>query len=192
MTTAIASELTTPDQFAALPNSKVFELIDGQLVERKMGNKSSWVAGQIFKHLGNYVDDNGLGWVFISDNGFRLDPERPTLIRRPDVSFVRAGRLPNEEPSDVYDRLAPDLAIEVISPTDIIAELDEKVNEYLAAGVRLVWVIHPTVRRLMVHRIDGTLAALRAGDELSGEDVIPGFRCLVEDLFKSKVIRKIP
>ena len=189
MATSIAADTITPEQFAALPNSQDYELVDGRLVERNMGNKASWVGSRLIARLVRHVEENRLGWVFTSDNGFRIDPTRPNLVRRPDISFVRFGRFPNEEPSDVYDRLAPDLAVEVISPGDASIEVEEKTNEYLAAGVRLVWVVQPTVQRVMIYRADGTLAALRATDELSGEDVVPGFRCSVAELFQPPVPR---
>ena len=79
--------------------------------------------------------------------------------------------------------IAPDLAVEVTSPTDTVYELEEKVEEYLRAGVRLVWVIHPEVHAIQVIRGDGSGYRLRAGDELSGEEVVPGFRCPVASLF---------
>jgi Uma2 family endonuclease len=79
--------------------------------------------------------------------------------------------------------IPPDIAIEVTSPNDVIYELEEKVEEYLRAGVRLIWLIHPEVRVIQVIRGDGSGYRLRAGDELSGEDVVPGFRCPVASLF---------
>src|SRR5208283_58881 len=78
-----------------------------------------------------------------------------------------------------YVTIPPDIAIEVTSPNDVIYELEEKVEEYLRAGVRLIWLIHPEVRVIQVIRGDGSGYRLRAGDELSGEDVVPGFRCPV-------------
>jgi Uma2 family endonuclease len=183
MATGFATEIVTPEQLAAMPNDKDFELVDGRLVERKMGNKSNWIATQLTRLLSNYVDENRLGWVFAFEAGYRLDPARPNNVRKPDVSFVRLGRLPNEEPADAYDQLAPDLAAEVISPSDTFRELEEKVMEYLQAGVRLVWVISPVLHTVTVYRPDGTITALRDSDELTAGDVVPGFRCKVSDLF---------
>lgn len=190
MATDLASHLITPEQLAALPNDSNFELVDGQLVERKMGNKSNWVASQLARLLGNYADEHSLGWVFTAEAGYRLNPNRPNTVRKPDVSFVAAGRLPDEEPADAYDRLAPDLAVEVISPGDTVRELDDKVEEYLTAGVRLVWVINPDLQVIRVFFPDGTIDTLRLGDELSAGEIIPGFRCPVSELFKRPVTRK--
>jgi Uma2 family endonuclease len=125
MATDLATSIITPEQLAAMPNRKDFELVDGHLVERKMGNKSNWIASELARLLGNYVRQHKLGWVFTSEAGFRLDPARPNNVRKPDVSFVRFGRLPDEEPAEAYEYLAPDLAGEVTSPGDTIHELEE-------------------------------------------------------------------
>jgi Uma2 family endonuclease len=98
--------------------------------------------------------------------------------------------LPDEEPADAYDRLAPDFAAEVISPGDTVSELDQKVEEYLAAGVKLVWVINPRLQVVRVYNPDGRIETLRITDELSGGSVIPGFRCAASALFNRPVPRR--
>jgi Uma2 family endonuclease len=190
MATDLATRIITPEQLAVMPNDKDFELVDGQLVERKMGNKSNWVATRLARLLGNFVEEQGLGWIFTSEAGYRLNPSRPNTVRKPDVSYVAAGRLPDEEPADAYDRLAPDLAVEVISPGDTVRELDGKVEEYLRAGVRLVWIVNPDLQTIRVFRPDGTIDTLRQGDELSAGDTIPGFCCPVTALFTPPVQKK--
>lgn len=183
MATQFAVQTFTPEQLAALPNRKDFELVDGRLVERKMGNKASWIAFNLALMLHDFVRRNALGWVFCGDTGFRLDPQHPNSVRKPDVAFVRFGRLPEEEPADAYDQLAPDLAVESVSPNDTVLELEEKLEDYLRAGVRLIWVINPDLRTLTVHRPDGSVAVLRNGDEIDGEAVLPGFHCQLSDIF---------
>ena len=183
MATVLATQTITPEQLAALPNDKDFELVDGQLVERNMGNKAAWVAVELAYLLRNFARQHRLGWVFGAEAGYRLDPRRPNHVRKPDVSFVRFGRLPNEEPADTYDNLAPDLAVEVVSPNDTVLELDEKIEEYLQAGVRLAWVINPDLRTMTVYRPDRSGATLRNGDLIDGESVLPGFRSSLSDLF---------
>ena len=190
MATDFVIQPITPDQLAAMPNDKDFELVDGRLVERKMGNKASWVATELARILGNYVHDHELGWVFTAEAGYRLDPSRPNTVRKPDVSFVAVGRLPDEEPAVAYDRLAPDLAVEVISPGDTVQELDEKVEEYLTAGVRLVWVINPELQIVRVHKPDGTVVILRINDELDASEIVPRFRCSVSAMFKRPVTKR--
>jgi Uma2 family endonuclease len=145
------------------------------------------VAFELASLLRDYVRAKRLGWVFCGDTGYRLDASRPNTVRKPDVAFVRVGRLKGEEPSESYDKLAPDLAVESVSPRDKVGELEQKIEEYLASGVRLVWVINPQLRTIKVFRPDGTISPLKNGDTLSGEDVIPGFACKVSDLFVKPV-----
>jgi Uma2 family endonuclease len=183
MATDFGDVLITPHQFALLPNEQDYELVNGRLVERKMGNKSSFLASELARLLANYVLAKQLGWVLGSDAGYRLDPKRPNHVRKPDASFVRFGRFPNEMPADTYDELAPDLAIESVSPNDTVLELDEKIKEYLDAGVRLIWVINPDLRTVKIYRPGRPITEVCNGDELSGEDVVPGFACKVSNLF---------
>ena len=183
MATAFASEVITPEQLAAMPNEQDFELVDGRLVERKMGNKSNWIATQLARLLSNHVDANNLGWVFAFEAGYRLDPARPNHVRKPDVSFVRLGRLPNEEPAETCDRLAPDLAAEVISPSDTYRELEDKVKEYLGAGVGLAWVVSPVLQTVTAYHPNGSIQIFGRNDELTAAEVVSGFRCKVSDLF---------
>jgi len=182
MAIGFATEIVTPEQLAAMPNRKDFELVDGRLVERKIGNKANWVASELARLMGNHVHQHQLGWVMTSEAGYRLDPARPNHVRKPDVSFVRFGRLPHEEPSETYDNLSPDLAVEVVSPGDTVQELEEKIDEYLGAGVREVWVINPERRSAKVYQPDGKIIPLREVDELNGGQIVPGLRCPVSAL----------
>src|SRR5262249_22122716 len=99
-------------------------------------------------------------------------------------SFLRLARLSVEQATaHGHLRIAPDLAVEVVSPNDLVYEVDAKVQEYLKAGTQRVWVINPEVRSVEVHRPDAPGTILREQDDLDGEDVLPGFRCRVGDLF---------
>jgi Uma2 family endonuclease len=184
MATDLTTQPITPEQLAMMPNDKEFELVDGQLVERKMGNKSSWIASELAFRLRQHVDKYHLGWVFLFEAGYRLNPVRPNNVRKPDVSFVRFGRLPNEEPADAFDYLAPDLAVEVTSPGDTVHELDEKIEEYLEAGVRMVWVINSEQRTARIYLPDRPIEPVREDQEITGGDVVPGFRCRLGDIFR--------
>lgn len=184
MSTVVTSELVTPEQLALMPDDKEFELVDGLLVRRHMGNLAAWVAAEMATRLTNHVRGQKQGWIFTADAGYRLDPDRPLHVRKPDVSFVRFGRLPGEVPSETYEELAPDLAVEVVSPTDTARELEAKIEEYLDSGVRLVWVLYPELRTMRVYRPNGVMMLLRNGDEISGEDVLPHFVSKLSDLFE--------
>jgi Uma2 family endonuclease len=175
--------LLTPEEFLARPDRDHFELVDGELVELGMSQLSSLVALELGRLLGNHCTPAGIAWVFGADNGYRCFPGRPNLVRKPDVSVVLRERLPADQLHDGWSTLAPDLAVEVVSPGDLAYEVDEKVDEYQAAGVRLVWIVNPERRTVRVHRRDGTVSLLRSGDALTGEDVLPGFACSVSELF---------
>ena len=172
----------TPEDLLTLPDGDRYELIDGHLREKPMGWESSWIGGELHARLSTHCRQHNLGWVAPCDAGYQCFPNRPNLVRKPDVSFVRLGRFPNEQLPTGNARLAPDLAAEVVSPNDLAEEITEKVRDYLGAGVQLVWVVFPRARLVRVHRLDGSLAEVREDQPLNGEDVVPGFSCRVGDL----------
>lgn len=171
----------TPDDLLAMPDGDHYELVDGRLVERNMGAWSIHVATRLMALIIQFDPSQELGWLLNSDASYQIFPNGK--IRKPDVSFIRVGRLPGERMPDGYLKLAPDLAVEVISPNDVHYETDQKVDEYLKAGVRLVWVVNPVIRTVLIYRVDGSIAGVREPGELDGEDVLPGFRCGVAGLF---------
>ena len=174
----------TPEELLAMPDGGHYELIDGELRERNMSLLSSRVAVSLARRLDLHCEQNNLGWVVDAECGYKCFPWKPSWIRRADVSFIGIDRLPSDEQrSQGYVTIPPDLAVEIVSPNDRVSELDEKIDEYLRAGVRLIWIINPETRKVQVSRHDGSVIPLRAEDELSGEDVLPGFRCKVDDLF---------
>jgi Uma2 family endonuclease len=171
----------TPDELLARSDGSSYELVHGELVSRHTGAESSWVAGQLHLLLANHCKATGAGWVLPSDAGYQCFTDEPNRVRKPDVSFVSIHRLPGLP--DGHLRLAPDLAAEVVSSADRYCEIEDKVDEYLAAGAKLVWVVNPPNRSIRVHRTDGSVTDLRQADDLTGENILPGFRCLVADLF---------
>ncbi|HEY7428302.1 MAG TPA: Uma2 family endonuclease [Gemmataceae bacterium] len=174
----------TPEDLLTMPGGENFELVNGRLVERHMGMLAGWVAAELIRVLGNHCRQYHLGWILPGgDAGYQGFPGSPRTVRKPDVSFVRHGRFRDEQLPGGHAHLAPDLAAEVISPNDKYEEVDEKIEEYLRAGVRLVWVISPQNHTIRVYRANGSSHSLRENDELDGEDVVPGFRCPVHDLF---------
>jgi Uma2 family endonuclease len=172
-----------PEELLTRPDGDAYELVGGELVERKMGARSSFIAGRIFANLDRFCDDQRLGWVFPEGTSFQCFPDDRDKVRRADVSFIRFGRLPRELPPEGHIRIAPDLAVEVVSPNDLAYDVDGKVEDYLQAGVQLVWVVNPVTRTVRVHHPNGPGATLRADGELTGGDVLPGFRCPIRDLF---------
>ncbi|HTE19506.1 MAG TPA: Uma2 family endonuclease, partial [Armatimonadota bacterium] len=157
--------------------------VDGELVEQDMGAQSSWIAGEILRTVGNFCSRHNLGWVFNADCGYQCFPDARDKVRRPDVSFIARGRLPEDRIPDGHVPVPPDLAVEVVSPHDRFYEVERKVGEYLRAGVRLVWVVNPHERTVQVYRHDDSVSRLSETGELDGEGVLPGFRCPVRELF---------
>jgi Uma2 family endonuclease len=181
---AVASNATyTPEDLLAMPNEKDFELVDGKLVERNMGALASWVGCELAGLIRDFLKSDPIGLLFGADTGYQCFSDAPARLRRPDVSFVRNGRLPGNVPPDGLIRIAPDLAVEVMSRNDVVLDVDQKLEDYLRAGVPLVWLVNPNLHVVHVYRANGSANYLHEGDELTGEDVLPGFRCQVSDLF---------
>jgi Uma2 family endonuclease len=182
----VADRIYTPEDLLSMPDGKNYELVDGHLVERNVSQLSNWVGGQLFYELGAFLHANPSGWAWPSELGYECYPGHPNKVRKPDISFIRMERMPEGPTSEGYVHIAPDLAVEVVSPNDLWHELEAKVEEYQAAGVSLVWVIDPEVRTAYVHRRDGTVSRLRETDELSGEGIIPDFRCPLSSIFPKR------
>ena len=186
MTATLTQPDLTPNDLLRMDDDAVaYEFVNGELVEKTMGWESSWIASQLANLLGNECRRHrpSLGWAVAGEASYQCFDDDADKVRRPDASFIARGRLPGGRRPKGHCRVAPDLAVEVVSPHDLYSHLEEKVAEYLDAGVRLVWVIDPPTKTVRVHRADGSTATLHAADSLSGETVIPGFSCRVADLF---------
>ncbi|MBI2073065.1 MAG: Uma2 family endonuclease [Gemmatimonadetes bacterium] len=158
-----------------LPDKRT-ELVRGVLVVReKAGFRHGAVTMRLAKGIADHVDARGLGLVLAADTGFKLATD-PDTVRAPDIAFIRRDRLPDPEPLGYLD-LAPDLAVEVLSPGDRPGEVLTKVGDWLDAGTRLVWVVDPARRHVRVYRADGSQSVVAEHDVLDGEDVLPGFAC---------------
>jgi Uma2 family endonuclease len=184
MSTLTTPTRYTPENLLTMPDGDRYELVDGQLVERNTSTWSSYIAGKAYGRLDAHCQANRLGWVLPEGTSYQCFPDAPGKVRRADVSFIRADRMSMATATaEGHTPVAPDLAVEVLSPNDLVYGVDEKVQEYLQAGVRLVWVVHPQSRTVEVHHAQGAGTVLREEDELDGEDVLPDFRCRVGDLF---------
>jgi Uma2 family endonuclease len=184
MTPATTATRYTPEDLLTLPDYGRFELIDGQLVERKMGAKSSLAATNLLGLIWHYVRSNRLGLVFQADCGYQIFAEEPGRVRFADESFIRRGQLPEDRVPQGHCRVVPDLVLEAVSPNDTAYEVEDKITQWLGAGVRLVWVVYPETQRMQVHRADGTVTKLQSGESLMGEDVLPGFQCQIAEVFQ--------
>lgn len=169
-----ATLLTAEDLLANPVPDKCTELVAGHVVVREPpGYRHGYVASQLILALGLHVRVHRLGHVLAAETGFTLF-RNPDTVRAPDVAFIRAERIPSPLPRG-YAEFAPDLAVEVLSPSDRAGRVLAKVGDWLDAGTRLVWIVDPERRLAKVYRADGTESVLAPDEMLSGEDVVPGF-----------------
>ncbi len=160
---------------------RLYELVDGVLVEKAMGTYESYLAGVLLRHLGNFVTDHNLGIVLPPDGMMRL---APGLVRIPDVSFISWDRLSGGEVLHAaIAPIAPDLAVEVISRGNTVEEMEDKLVEYFTAGVRLVWYLYPIPREVKVYSARDQCVIRGEKHTLTGGDVLPGFSLSVRKLF---------
>jgi len=164
-----------------------YELVEGKLEEMSpTGPKHGIVAGLLQIYLGAYVLENKLGRTFIAEAGFNLTPtlERKTVLA-PDVSFVRAERLASLIKDDEGFMVGPpDLAVEVVSPSETRPKVRTKIRKYQKYGTALIWVIWPERKIVEVYHLGSDLPlTLTAEDELNGGEIVPGFKLLINQLF---------
>ena len=180
----VTTKLMTVEEFEAMPSEdQRYELVRGELREvAAAGGRHGIIGSGVSGHLWQYTRPRRLGAVFNADTGFVFSRD-PAVVYMPDVAFVRAERLPAAEDLDGFIPFPPDLAVEVVSPSDRFVEVAEKVAAYLAGGVRLVWVIEPRRQTVTVHAADGSVRVLGVNDVLDGGDVLPEFRVLVAEFF---------
>lgn len=159
------------------------ELVDGEVTTMPpAGFEHGRVEALVAHRLMTFVGDGRLGVVVTGDTGFIL-ARNPDTVLGPDVAFVRTDRLPPTEMRARFAEMAPDLAVEVVSPSDRASEVAEKVTRWIGAGVRLVWLVYPARRQVEVHRAGGMTRVLEGDDTLDGGDILPGFAVPVADLF---------
>ena len=136
------------------------------------------ISADLFWFLNSYIRENQLGRVYMSDTGFRVG-ERMLI---PDIAFVSTDRLPADRSK--ASPVPPDLAVEVVSPTDVLSRIVRKAFAYLEAGTRLVWILEPVSKTVTVYRSEADITLLTRHDTLTGEDVVEGFCCQVAELFQ--------
>jgi Uma2 family endonuclease len=166
-----------------VPDGKV-ELVRGELrVSPPPGAPHGTAAINLAVLLSNHVNGRGLGHVFGDSFGYVLT-QLPHTVRVPDLSFVRADRLPPEGIGPGLLQFAPDLAVEVLSPSESASELEEKLADYTVAGTPLIWVVDPLRRTVRIMSAIRPVRWLQESDALAGENVIPGFACKVAEIFR--------
>jgi Uma2 family endonuclease len=179
---AVATRSTVEDLLATPDDGNRHELLRGEIiVSPPPGYLHSKRSTRFTAILVRFADESGLGTV-LAETGFLLQRD-PETVLGPDIVFIRADRLPVDAEETTYLELAPDLVVEVVSPSNSASEMHDKVLTYLEAGVRLVLVLEPKRRTVTVHTPDRVARTLVVGETLNGGDVLPGFSVPVADLF---------
>jgi Uma2 family endonuclease len=165
-----------------IPNMDgLFELVHGRLVEKQMSSKSGIATVKLTIRLGSFVESNGLGEL-MSEVTFRCFPNEPKQVRRPDLAFIASNHL-SAVPENGNVPIPPDLAIEIVSEGDTIVELEEKLIDYRAAAIPLIWIINPHARNIRIFRPGRRIEELGDADHLTGDHIVPGFSVPVSELF---------
>ncbi|HET6251297.1 MAG TPA: Uma2 family endonuclease [Tepidisphaeraceae bacterium] len=181
MTVASPVSFTPRDvEVASKRDGKRYELIDGELKEKVVGTRSLFIASRICERLNAAFYPN-IGFAAVEAMIYCF--AKPRHGRKPDVSFVRFERLgsPKIPEGDLF--VAPDLVVEVLSPGNTGIEVEDKLDEYLEAGMAMVWIVNPEPRTIRVYRQDGTTRLFRAADAIENELVLPGFRLVIGEVF---------
>ncbi|MCY4060904.1 MAG: Uma2 family endonuclease [Chloroflexi bacterium] len=158
-----------------------FELFDGELIEMSgPGGTHGRIAIRLGRYLDIFAEENNLG-IVTGETGYHPPDDRHNLLL-PDVAFISFGRAPDPFPDKLVPAI-PDIAVEIRSPSNTLAEMREKAQRYLRLGSTLVWIILPNDQKVEVHQTQKPVFALELGDSLSGEDVLPGFELELRRLF---------
>lgn len=181
----IAQTTMTADDLWRMPDDgQRHELIKGELAMKPpAGGGHGDVAMAIGALLATHVRSNRLGKVVAAETGFIIT-RNPDTVRAPDAAFITKTRIPAMGLPSGFIPFAPDIAIEVLSPSDSQLDVEEKIEQWLAAGTAMVWVANPRNKTIAVHRARRDPHVLREGDLLSGDDVCPGFSIRVAEIFQ--------
>ncbi len=180
----MSTQTFTADDLLNLPaDGNRYELVAGVLTMMSpAGSEHGVIVSRLNRRIGNYVEQHQLGEVYGAETGFRIESD-PDTVLAPDVAFVRRERIEAIGYPQGFFPGAPDLAVEVRSPNDRPAYVEEKVQRWLAAGAQAVWVIDPIARDSVVYTTDDEPQRIAADGQLEGGRVLPGFRCWLADVF---------
>ena len=163
-------------------NGKLYELVHRTLVEKPMGAPEAFLAAELIRLFGRFLDTQDVGFLYAPDVLIELLPK---LVRGPDVCFVPWSRRPEGTvPTKPISDLIPTLVVEVLSPSNTRGEMARKLGEYFLAGVELAWIIDPAARSAAAYTVPDAWTDLDAAGVLDGGDVLPGFRLPLTKLFQ--------
>lgn len=179
---SITKLMTAEELFAFDPDAR-YELIDGVLREMPSpGAHSSGTGAMVTLLVGPFVLKHRLGSITGADGGYVLRRD-PDIVHYPDVGFIRSDRLPGGRLPDGLVPVPPDLAVEIMSPSDRLIDAERKAQRYLDAGTTLVWIVKPRSQSAVSYRADRAPIEIPPDGVLDGEDVLPGFTLLLADVF---------
>lgn len=183
--TPAEKKIWTDAEFMALDrDGHRYEIVNGELIDRgNLGAKNGYICSSLMSLLGGYVRIQNLGAMFNSSTAFKMKLGNK---RSPDISFMAKERLQGlDEMPDGFLEGAPDLAVEILSPSNTVEEIDSKLVEYFENGSRLVWVVNPKQKYVLVYRsAEEPDRLLKSADSLDGEEIVPGFTLPISDLFQ--------
>lgn len=176
--------MTAEDLYQLDDDEYRYDLIRGELIRMSPANaEHGGIAAEIGGELRAHVKTNRLGKTYAAETGFIL-ARSPDIVLAPDAAFVRADRLPPREQWSRFLELAPDLVVEVVSPSDRWTEVNEKVTEYLRYGVLLVWIVDPRLQQVTAYTLAQGPRVFTIEDQLEGGEVLPTFRMPVAEIFE--------
>jgi Uma2 family endonuclease len=174
--------ITTAEQLFQAPELGPCELLRGELIMMSpAGSEHGMIVAEVAGILRDFVKPRGLGVVLGAETGFRVSTE-PDTVLAPDVAFLQAARVASGLPKGYFPG-APDLAVEVLSPNDRFSEVIAKVQNWLGAGCKCVWVVDPKTQAVAIYGAGHTGAILGASDTLTGGELLPGFSTPVAGIF---------
>ena len=184
MTTTSSQGLITAEELLELSANGFYgELVRGELFElMPPGYRHNKIMGFVTYVLMSFVVPRSLGTVLPGDLGVIVE-RGPDTVRAPDIAFFSEQTIPLDEETPSYAEVVPDLAIEVGSPNDSMPERETRARMWIGHGVALVWMVHPESESIDVYRPGQEIETLSVGDQITGQDVIPGFQSAVADLF---------